>query len=96
MNDKDLEEIAEWSCVGVETATHVLNQQQQMTYTTYEIPVYTGRRARRGLTRMWGLPNACPRLGEPLFGRSRVVFVDDDQDGQPMAYWVPENTKEKT
>ncbi|RLC88672.1 MAG: hypothetical protein DRJ03_02005 [Chloroflexi bacterium] len=52
--------------------------------------VYSGKEARKQLTRLWGVPNSCPRLGESYFGRSRVVFVDDDNDGKPMAYWVPD------
>ena len=53
------------------------------------IPTYTGRAAYKELFSRWGVPNSCPRLGERHFGRSRVLFVDDDNDGEPQAYWIP-------
>ena len=54
------------------------------------IPTFKGREAWKRLTRKWGVPNSCPRPKESNFGRCRVVFVDDDNDGEPMAYWVPD------
>ena len=55
------------------------------------IPTFSGQDARRGLTRRWGLPNAAPRPGtrDRYFGKGRVLFVDDFDDGRPVAYWVP-------
>ena len=54
------------------------------------IPTFSGRDARRALTRRWGLPNTAPRPCDPFFGNSRCVFVDDDDDGRPVAYWLPD------
>lgn len=56
----------------------------------HPIPTYRGVEARRELTRRWGLPWADPRKGESLFGNCRILFVDDDNDGTPVAYWVPD------
>ena len=53
------------------------------------IPTFSGSEAREALVRLWGLPNSCPRPGESLFGNCRVVFVDDENDGVPVAYWIP-------
>lgn len=58
-----------------------------------EIPTYTGKEAHRMLLRKWGLPNSCPRPNEGFFGRGRVLFVDDDDNGCPVAYWVPDEEK---
>jgi hypothetical protein len=54
------------------------------------LPTFSGDDARRALVRRWGLPNAWPREGEVLFGSCRVLFVDDDRDGKPVAYWIPQ------
>lgn len=51
------------------------------------VPTYRGRLARRELVARYGLPNAYPRKGERLFGAGRVLFVDDDKDGRPVAFW---------
>lgn len=53
------------------------------------IPTFSGREARKALVALWGLPNACPRQGEDLFGNCRVLFVDDENGGAPVAYWIP-------
>ena len=53
------------------------------------IPTFSGQEARKALVAQWGLPNTCPREGEDHFGNCRVLFVDDERDGAPVAYWVP-------
>ena len=61
------------------------------------VPVFRGKRARRALVVLFGLPNAAPtaeewqRIGPvaPISTR-RLVFVDDWNDGQPRAVWLPE------
>lgn len=51
---------------------------------------------RRRLARRFGPPNADPRPGDFPFSRlSRVRFVDDDQNGRPVAYWIPEDWLEQ-
>ena len=63
----------------------------------YHVPLFRGTRARRALVALFGLPNAAPttdereRLG-PLacITTRRLVFVDDWNDGQPRAVWLPE------
>ena len=52
-----------------------------------EVPVFTGITARKELTWKWGLPNTYPEQGETMFNCSRVLFVDDDRDGLPVAVW---------
>lgn len=54
----------------------------------HNIPTYHGKEAYRKLSRRYGLPNAAPEKGESLFGRCRVLFVDDDDNGRPVAYWT--------
>ena len=62
----------------------------------YAVPVFRGQRARLALVALFGLPNAaptadeCSRLG-PLaaIATRRLVFVDDWNDGQPQAVWLP-------
>jgi len=56
----------------------------------HKIPTLSGQQARRDLVARWGLPNVAPRAGERVFGRCRLLFVDDVHDGQPQAYWVPD------
>jgi hypothetical protein len=59
------------------------------------IPTFSGTEARRALVRQWGLPNSCPRQGEsPLGARCRLLFVDDANDGAPVAYWIPERRQD--
>lgn len=53
----------------------------------HDIPTYTGDDARKALCSKYGLPNAAPRPGESFFGDCRVLFVDDYDDGKPVAYW---------
>jgi hypothetical protein len=63
----------------------------------YGVPVFRGKRARRALVALFGLPNAAPttdewtRLGPvAAFATRRLVFVDDWNGGQPRAVWLPE------
>ena len=51
-----------------------------------DLPVFHGPAARKELTRRFGLPNAVPQPGESPFKASRVLFVDDDHEGKPIAY----------
>lgn len=51
------------------------------------LPVFQGKQAYKELFRRFGIPNAAPRPGESLFGNCRSLFVDDENDGQPVAYW---------
>ena len=55
-----------------------------------ELPTYSGKDARLALTRRWGLPNTAPRAVESHFCSCRLMFVDDDRDGMPICYWIPE------
>ena len=54
------------------------------------LPVFRGIQARKELVRRFGIPNAAPRPGETPFGNTRCVFVDDDNDGKPIAYLDPD------
>jgi len=63
----------------------------------YGVPVFRGERARRALVALFGLPNAAPttdeykRLGPvALIATHRLVFVDDWNDGQARAVWLPD------
>jgi hypothetical protein len=63
----------------------------------YRVPVFRGKRARHALVALFGLPNAAPTTEEweqlgPLasIATPRLVFVDDWDDGQPRAVWLPE------
>ena len=63
----------------------------------YGVPVFRGKRARRALVALFGLPNAAPttdewtRLGPvAAFATRRLLFVDDWSDGKPRAVWLPE------
>jgi hypothetical protein len=53
------------------------------------LPVFQGVEARKELARRFGLPNAAPRSGEPLFGNGRIVFVDDENYGERVSYHEP-------
>jgi hypothetical protein len=57
---------------------------------SHPIPTYQGAACRRLLVGQFGLPNAAPFPGEFLFTCTREVFVDDDHDGRPVAYWIPD------
>jgi hypothetical protein len=58
------------------------------------IPTYSGNDAKAALAYRFGPPNQYPRLIDgppPVFGSaSRVLFVDDHDDGRPVAFWLPE------
>ena len=63
----------------------------------YGVAVFKGQRAHRALVALFGLPNVAPtpdetrRLGAlACISTRRVVFVDDWNDGQPRAVWLPE------
>ena len=53
------------------------------------LPVYLGQEAYKELFRLWGIPNWMPLPGETPFSRKqrRMLFVDDFDDGRPVAYW---------
>lgn len=59
------------------------------------IPTFHSWADRRELLRRWGLPNSAPtpaelaKWGQLAFLRphTRDLFVDDDRDGEPVAYW---------
>lgn len=66
----------------------------------YRVPVFRGERARRALVALFGLPNAAPtrdetrRLGAlACLSTRRAVFVDDWNDGQPRAVWLPDEAR---
>ena len=52
------------------------------------IPTIRGHDARAWLVSAFGLPNAYPQKGEFLFSRCRELFVDDEEDGKPVAFWI--------
>lgn len=54
------------------------------------LPTFYGKADRKALVSYWGLPNAVPEPHESLFGRCRLLFVDDEYDGAPVCYWRPE------
>jgi len=63
----------------------------------YRVPVFRGTRARRALVALFGLPNAAPtpqewnQLGAlACLSTRRLLFVDDWNDGQPRAVWLPD------
>ena len=63
----------------------------------YGVPVFRGQRARRAQVALFGPPNASPTADEwqqlgPVapISTCRLVFVDDWNDGQPRAVWLPE------
>lgn len=58
--------------------------------------VYTGQEARDWLVCRYGIPNAFPtdkainEFGVGAYIRaSRVMFVDDENNGEPVALWQP-------
>lgn len=55
----------------------------------YDIPTFQGKTTWKELFSQYGLPNAAPQIGESYFGNCRVLFVDDFDDGKPVAYWIP-------
>ena len=64
------------------------------------VTIFRGARARRALVRLYGLPNAAPtaaewdRLGAlACLATSRVVFVDDCNNGRPRAVWLPDEAR---
>ena len=60
------------------------------------LPLYRGKNARVKLQRHFGLPNTFPHperirtasINSMLSSR-RLLFVDDYDDGDPVALWVP-------
>lgn len=55
----------------------------------FDVPTYCGREKYRELFNRYGPPNVAPVAGGPIFSRdARVLFLDDDLDGKPVAYWV--------
>ena len=59
------------------------------------IPTFTGRDAQLALLHRYGIPqvSAQPELGDHPFGfggGNRDLFVDDFDNGRPIAYWRPE------
>jgi hypothetical protein len=62
----------------------------------YKVPIFRGQAARGALTKLHGLPNAAPEqsglegIREEFSRECRLLFVDDDQSGRPMAVWLPE------
>jgi hypothetical protein len=63
----------------------------------YGVPIFRGKRSRRALVALFGLPNAAPtgeeyeRLGPvACLATRRLVFVDDWNAGQPRAVWLPD------
>ena len=66
----------------------------------YGVPVFAGERARRALIALFGLPNAAPTADETrrlgvlaCFSTRRAVFVDDWNDGEPRAVWLPDKAR---
>lgn len=57
------------------------------------IPAISTREEYRAAFRRWGVPNIMLKPGAEMFGKDRsaeaTVFVDDFQDGKPMAVWMP-------
>lgn len=51
------------------------------------LPTFHTPAMRRLLNALYGLPNAAPRDDEMPWNTRRVLFVDDDDDGRPIAYW---------
>lgn len=49
-------------------------------------PALSGQASWRGPFGAYWLPNAYPRQGEFLFGCGVVLFVDDEQEGKPVAF----------
>lgn len=58
-----------------------------------DIPVLTGSATRRWLVKNFGLPNAWPRDGETPWQTERQLFVDDDDGGRSVAFWVPDESE---
>lgn len=61
------------------------------------VPVFRGRAAWRALFALYGIPNAAPTPEErasrgvlACFASRRALFVDDHQDGRPVAIWTGE------
>jgi hypothetical protein len=52
------------------------------------LPVFKGQEAYKELFRRFGIPNAAPLEGEGPFSSTRSLFVDDDNDGEPVAYLI--------
>jgi hypothetical protein len=50
--------------------------------------VFKGQEAYKELFRRFGIPNAAPLEGEGPFSSTRSLFVDDDNDGEPVAYLI--------
>lgn len=54
------------------------------------IPTFHSPYMRKVLFDRYGIPNAAPHDDdEDLFKSKRVLFVDDEKGGKPVAYWEP-------
>lgn len=54
------------------------------------LPTFRTPTMRRLLTALYGLPNAAPRDHETPWNTRRVLFVDDADNGRPVAFWEEE------
>lgn len=52
-----------------------------------EVPMFTGREAYRALFAGYGIPNGVGVGDDSPWNPSMTLFVDDDRDGEPVAWW---------
>lgn len=50
------------------------------------VPTFRSKTARKRLWRKYGIPHKNPRHGEPLFGESRITYIDEE--GAIIAHYV--------